>query len=72
MTFGTLEGLDIRLVDTATNGARRNARAPEYYATLNRALDIAKDTRVSAVILRREGEYFCAGGTRPQLPPAAR
>ena len=67
MTLARLEDLGDRLVVTATNGARRNALTPEYYAVLAEALDRAAAPRVAAVILRGSDGYFCAGGDLSRL-----
>ncbi|WP_179381157.1 oxepin-CoA hydrolase, alternative type [Jannaschia marina] len=67
MTRAKLEDFGDRLIVTATNGARRNALTPDYYATLAEALEQARDPRIAAVILCGEGGYFCAGGDLTQL-----
>lgn len=59
----TIERVDDTLVVTNTNAARRNALSPEFYDGFLAALQMATDDPViSAVIVRGEGEFFCAGG----------
>ncbi len=50
------------------NPAQRNALTPEISAALTRALRLAaEDAGVGAVVLRGEGDHFCAGGNVKSL-----
>jgi len=50
------------------NPVQRNALTPEISGALTRALRLAgEDDSVGAVVLRGEGEHFCAGGNLKSL-----
>ena len=73
------EDLGDRLVVVNTNTTKRNALSAEFYRVLEDALDVAAGTaRITSVIIRGEGGFFCAGGdlammaTRRDLPRADR
>lgn len=51
-----------RLIVWNGNAARRGALSPELYDCIARAMEQAQETRIRAVILTSEGEFFCAGG----------
>lgn len=68
-----------RLVVVNANTAKRNTLTPEYYRVLGDALDLAtRESRITSVLLRGDGGFFCAGGdlrmlaTRRELPRAER
>jgi enoyl-CoA hydratase/carnithine racemase len=51
-----------------SNPPARNALHPDMYSTGREALQsIASDSSVGAVVLRGEGEFFCAGGNLQRL-----
>ncbi|MEW5862160.1 MAG: oxepin-CoA hydrolase, alternative type [Pseudomonadota bacterium] len=51
-----------------SNPAQRNALTPEISAAVTRALRLAaEDDSIGAVVLRGEGEHFCAGGNLKSL-----
>lgn len=64
-----------RLIVVNSNPSKRNALSPDLYRVLVDSLDLAaREPRITSVILRGEGGYFCAGGdlgllaTRRDLP----
>lgn len=64
-----------RLVVVNANTTKRNALSPDYYCVLLKALDLAaQQARITSVILRGDGGYFCSGGdlrllaSRRELP----
>ena len=73
------EDLGDRLVVVNANTTKRNALSPEYYRVVQEAMAMAtRESRISSVILRGEGGFFCAGGdlamiaTRLDTPRAER
>jgi enoyl-CoA hydratase/carnithine racemase len=53
---------------TMDNPAQRNALTPDTSSTLTRLLRLAdEDAGVGAIVLRGEGEHFCAGGNLKTL-----
>ncbi len=62
-TLAWCEDLGDRLLVVNANTSRRNALSPDFYRVLQQALELAAATpRIVAVIIRGEGNYFCAGG----------
>ena len=64
-----------RLIVVNSNTIKRNALSPDLYRALIDSMDLAaREPRITSVILRGEGGYFCAGGdlgllaTRRDLP----
>ncbi len=58
------------LVATLVNRTRRNAFTPEMRTALADAIDAAgSDATVRAIIIRGEGEHFCAGADISRIPP---
>jgi len=58
-----MEDLGDRLIVVNANVTRRNALSPEYYGVLGDALALAaREPRITSVLLRGEGGFFCAGG----------
>lgn len=58
-----VEDLGDRLIVVNANVGKRNALTPEYYTVLTDALDLARtEPRITSVILRGDGGFFCAGG----------
>src|SRR5262245_11887968 len=64
MSARVVEARHGRVLELAIdNPAQRNALAPEITGGLTRALRLASDdASVGAIVLRGEGEHFCAGG----------
>lgn len=57
-----------RLIVVNSNTRKRNALSPELYRVLVDSMDLAtREPRITSVILRSEGGYFCAGGDLGQL-----
>jgi len=57
------EDLGDRLVVVNANITKRNALSPDYYRVILEALELASaNARITSVILRGEGGFFCAGG----------
>jgi len=58
-----IEDLGDRLVVINANTSRRNALSPDYYVVLGEALALAaREPRITSVLLRGDGGFFCAGG----------
>ncbi len=64
-----------RLIVVNANPSKRNALSPDLYGVLSDAVTLAaSEPRITSVVLRGEGGYFCAGGdldmlaTRRDLP----
>lgn len=57
-----IEDAGDRLIVWNGNSAKRGAITLEYYEAIGEALERARDTRIRAVILTSEGDFFCAGG----------
>lgn len=51
-----------RLIVWNGNAAKRGAITPDYYDAILQACIAAEDTRIRAVIITSEGDFFCAGG----------
>ena len=69
------QDLGDRLVVVNENTAKRNALSPDLYRVLRDAMELAaREYRITSVILRGAGGFFCAGGdlgllaTRRDLP----
>ncbi|MEY8800671.1 oxepin-CoA hydrolase, alternative type [Leisingera sp. XS_AS12] len=63
------------LIVVNSNTSKRNALSPDLYRVLVDGLDLAaRKPRITSVVLRGEGGYFCAGGdlgllaTRREMP----
>lgn len=57
------EDLGDRLVVVNANASKRNALSPEYYSVLLDALELAgAQSRITSVVLRSDGGFFCSGG----------
>ncbi|UWR21945.1 oxepin-CoA hydrolase, alternative type [Sulfitobacter sp. S190] len=73
-----LEDAGDRLIIWNGNTARRGALSPELYDVIGRAMTLAAERRIKAVIFTSEGGFFCAGGdlntliTRRDLPEGER
>ncbi|MDM7459355.1 MAG: enoyl-CoA hydratase family protein [Paracoccus sp. (in: a-proteobacteria)] len=66
-----ISDLGDRLVVENRNAARRNALTPEFYQGLHHALTLAaQNTRIAAVLITGEGDFFCAGGDLNMLMSA--
>lgn len=57
-----LEDKGDRLIIWNGNTDKRGALSVELYDVILRAMELAKEPRVRAVILTSEGPFFCAGG----------
>ncbi|MEO1177361.1 MAG: enoyl-CoA hydratase-related protein, partial [Pseudomonadota bacterium] len=57
-----LEDAGDRLIIWNGNAEKRGALSPALYQAINDAMEQAADTRIRAVILTSEGDFFCAGG----------
>lgn len=57
------EDLGDRLVVVNANTTKRNALSPRLYEVIHEALELAgREPRITSVVLRGEGGFFCAGG----------
>lgn len=57
-----MEDAGDRVIVWNGNAARRGALTPELYDAIARAVDLAQQRRIRAIILTSEGPFFCAGG----------
>lgn len=57
-----IEDAGDRLIIWNGNAAKRGALSPELYDCINTAMKQAQESRIRAVILTSEGDFFCAGG----------
>ena len=57
-----LEDKGDRLIVWNGNADKRGALSPDLYDCINKAIAMAQDPRIRAVILTSEGDFFCAGG----------
>lgn len=57
-----IEDAGDRLIIWNGNAAKRGALSPELYDCINTAMKQARESRIRAVILTSEGDFFCAGG----------
>lgn len=58
-----IEDLGDRLVVVNANTSKRNALSPEYYDVVHKAMQLAaSESRITSVVLRGEGGFFCSGG----------
>jgi len=65
------EDLGDRLVVVNANPGKRNVLSDEYYAVIKQAMQTAStESRICAVIMRGEGDFFCAGGDLRHLQAA--
>ncbi|MEP1330335.1 enoyl-CoA hydratase family protein [Pseudophaeobacter sp.] len=44
------------------NSTRRGALSPDLYQAIARAVNLAEESRIRAILLTSEGGFFCAGG----------
>ncbi|MBW4707151.1 enoyl-CoA hydratase/isomerase family protein [Roseobacter sp. YSTF-M11] len=57
-----IEDMGDRVVIWNGNATRRGALTPELYGCIDKAMQLAAEPRVRAVILTSDGSFFCAGG----------
>ena len=51
-----------RIIVWNGNVTKRGALSPEFYQAIRDAVALGQETRVRAVVLTSEGDFFCAGG----------
>lgn len=70
-TLAYCEDLGDRLIVVNANPDRRNILSTEYYKVVLDAMQLAStEPRICAVIMRGEGDFFCAGGDLRELRTA--